>query len=149
MRPSRPATAVSTFCAVETSLSSGLYPPGLNRVAIPPKAQIPTEVFIAVSCLHFEGAFQIESVLRRPGTPPAQGLPCPSSSPRPGELLARQRVDRDRDEQDRAGRELLDSRRVADEAHSVGKRGDDESAVERVLGMAPSAEEARAADDGG
>jgi hypothetical protein len=32
--------------AVEAPASSGLYPPGLNRVAIAPNAQIPREVFI-------------------------------------------------------------------------------------------------------
>src|SRR3954464_1854694 len=41
-----PATAVRTLSAVETPASSGLYPPGLNRVAMPPNAQIPRLVFM-------------------------------------------------------------------------------------------------------
>src|ERR1700760_3871927 len=45
MRSPRPPTAVRTLSAVETPASSGLYPPGLNRVAMPPKAQIPRLVF--------------------------------------------------------------------------------------------------------
>src|SRR4051812_48625479 len=42
-----PATAVRTLSAVETPASSGLYPPGLNRVAMPPNAQIPRLVFMS------------------------------------------------------------------------------------------------------
>src|SRR5215475_4534606 len=40
-----PVTAVRTFSTVEAPASSGLYPPGLNRAAIAPNAQIPRLVF--------------------------------------------------------------------------------------------------------
>jgi hypothetical protein len=38
--------------AVETPARSGLYPPGLNRVAIAPNAQIPRLVFMGVTLSH-------------------------------------------------------------------------------------------------
>src|SRR5438445_205090 len=47
MRSPSPSTAVRTLVTVEIPGSSGLYPPGLKRVAIPPRAQIPRLVFMA------------------------------------------------------------------------------------------------------
>src|SRR4051794_20179577 len=48
MRSPRPSTARRTRAAVDSPASSGLYPPGLNRVAIVPIAQMPRDVFIAL-----------------------------------------------------------------------------------------------------
>src|SRR5215217_9667795 len=119
MRSPSPSTAVRTLSTVVAPTSSGLYPPGLKRVAIGPNAQMPSDVFT-----------------NRNLTPGRLQAP-----PRDG-------VERHGGEQDDPGRDQLRRVRRADQRQAVRDRRDHERSEQGADDAAAAAEEAGPADHG-